>query len=117
MRDYRLYARINYHARALGDERAANLDLLTRQASDNLVVEALLLAYLDLEQFRNRCGVELAEAFPDELRVLARLDLAQLCDGELRLTRRGGRHLREIRYLFASPAVVTALETAAGAGL
>jgi spore maturation protein CgeB len=39
--DYRLYARLRYHAAALGDEKAANLNLLTRQASDNVVVEAL----------------------------------------------------------------------------
>ena len=39
--DYRLYARMKYHAAALGEEKAANLDLLTRMASDNVVVEAL----------------------------------------------------------------------------
>lgn len=81
------------------------------------VIEALLLAYLDLAHFRRHCGVELSEAFPLELQVLERLDLAQVQDGELRLTRRGGRHLREIRYLFASPAVVEALEAGNGAGL
>lgn len=41
IRDYRLYARMRYHAAALGDERAANLDLLTRIASENVVVEAM----------------------------------------------------------------------------
>lgn len=81
------------------------------------VIEALLLAYLDLAHFRSHCGMELSDAFPAELRVLERLDLAQVRDGELRLTHRGGRHLREIRYLFASPAVVEVLEAGNGAGL
>lgn len=39
--DYRLSARIRYHATALGEQRAENLNLLTRMASDNVVVEAM----------------------------------------------------------------------------
>lgn len=78
------------------------------------VVEALLLAYVDLDAFRATFGVELADAFPTELAVLDELDLARIDARELRLTRRGGRHLREVRYLFASEAVVAAVERAPG---
>ncbi len=81
------------------------------------VIEALLLAYLDLSSFRQRFGMDLAQAFPVELALLGRLGLATIEDGELRLTRRGGRHLREIRYLFASERVVEVLETAGAGGL
>jgi coproporphyrinogen III oxidase-like Fe-S oxidoreductase len=81
------------------------------------VVEALLLAYLNLGHFRARFGRELHEEFPHELAVLDREGLVKIEDGELRLTRRGGRHLREIRYLFASESVVDAIETGAAASL
>lgn len=40
LRDYRLYARMRYHAKALG-ERADNVDLLSRIASEGIIVEAL----------------------------------------------------------------------------
>lgn len=39
--DYKLSQRMKYHAAALGEDRAANLDLLSRMASENIVVEAL----------------------------------------------------------------------------
>jgi oxygen-independent coproporphyrinogen-3 oxidase len=81
------------------------------------VIEALLLAYVNLEHFRSSFGKELKDTFPDELAVLSLLGLAAIEDGELRLTRKGGHHLREIRYLFASDAVVTSLETDEAAGL
>lgn len=41
IRDYRLSARIRYHATALGAERSANFDLLLRCASENIVIEAM----------------------------------------------------------------------------
>jgi len=74
------------------------------------VIEAMLLAYLDLGQFQQMFGSDLADTFPDELAVLDELDLVYVEEGELRLTRKGGRHLREIRYMFASNEVVAALE-------
>jgi len=61
--------------------------------------------------------MDLTEAFPAELEVLERLGLTTLEDGELRLTRLGARHQREIRYLFASPDVVDVLESEARQGL
>lgn len=81
------------------------------------MVEAMLLAYVDLAHFRDAFGVELADAFPEELAVLDHLDLARIEDGELRLTRKGGRHLREIRYLFASEAIVQQMEREGAEGL
>jgi coproporphyrinogen III oxidase-like Fe-S oxidoreductase len=81
------------------------------------LVETLLLAYVDLDQFRQVFGTGLADAFPDQLAVLDRLDLARIEEGELRLTRKGGRHLREIRYLFASDDVVDAMEREGAQGL
>lgn len=41
IRDYRLYARMKYHVTALGDKRAEDLNLVTRIASENIVVEAM----------------------------------------------------------------------------
>lgn len=41
IRDYRLHARMKHHARGFGEERAQNLNLLTRVASENIVVEAI----------------------------------------------------------------------------
>ncbi len=81
------------------------------------VIEALLLAYVSLDHFRELFGQELRQAFPAELAVLERLGLAAVEEGELRLTRKGGRHLREIRYLFASEAVVDGLERSGEQGL
>jgi len=81
------------------------------------VIEALLLAYVDLGEFRRRFGVPFEQVFADELAVLDRLGLARVIEGELRLTRRGGHHLREIRYLFASEAIVETLEADAEKGL
>ena len=75
------------------------------------VIEAMLLAYLDLDHFQELFGSDLVNTFPDELEVLEELELVYIKDGELRLTRKGGRHLREVRYLFASNAVVTSLES------
>jgi hypothetical protein len=72
---------------------------------------------VSLDEFRDAVGAELAETFPAELEVLDRLDLARIEGGELRLTREGGRHLREIRYLFASDPVVEAMETGGAQGL
>lgn len=80
------------------------------------VIEAMLLAYLDLDHFQELFGADLTSTFPDELDVLQDLELVDVENGKLRLTRKGGRHLREVRYLFASNAVVTSLESGA-AGL
>lgn len=41
VRDYVLYARCKYHARALGEKYANNMPLLSRQATENVVVEAM----------------------------------------------------------------------------
>lgn len=41
IRDYKLYARIRYHAAALGAEKSKDLDLLLRQSSENVIVEAM----------------------------------------------------------------------------
>jgi oxygen-independent coproporphyrinogen-3 oxidase len=87
------------------------------ERSRKFVVEALLLAGLSLDRFRDACGVELETRFPAELGVLRRLDLAAVQDGDLRLTRKGARHLREIRYLFASDAVVETLEASLVQGI
>jgi oxygen-independent coproporphyrinogen-3 oxidase len=81
------------------------------------VIEALLLAYVGLDQYRARFGEELTQRFANEIALLERTDLARLEYDELRLTRKGGRHLREIRYLFASEPVVEALESGAAQGL
>ena len=78
------------------------------------VIEALLLAYVDLAHFGELFGAPLAQMFPGELALLDRLDLARIDDGELRLTRKGGYHLREIRYLFASEDVVAAMQRNGG---
>lgn len=40
IRDFRLYARMRYHRRALGD-RAENINLLSRIASEGIIVEAM----------------------------------------------------------------------------
>ena len=40
IRDYRLYARMKYHASALG-KKGDNIDLLARVASENILIEAL----------------------------------------------------------------------------
>lgn len=81
------------------------------------VVEGLLLAYLNLGTFHELFGMPLEEAFPDELGVLLEDGLAVIHGDELRLTRKGGRHLREIRYLFASDRVVDAIESGRAKGL
>jgi oxygen-independent coproporphyrinogen III oxidase len=81
------------------------------------VIEALLLAYVDLDHFRTTFGQDLQEAFPAELATLDALGLATVDDGELCLTRQGGHHLREIRYLFASDSVVASLEADETVGL
>jgi oxygen-independent coproporphyrinogen-3 oxidase len=78
------------------------------------VIEALLLAYVDLPVFQAAFGESMRDAFPSEMAVLRDLDLATASDGELRLTRKGGHHLREVRYLFASDDVVAATERAPG---
>jgi oxygen-independent coproporphyrinogen-3 oxidase len=88
-----------------------------RERTRKYVIEALLLAYVSLDHFRETFGRGLAETFPDELAVLEREGLARVDAGELRLTRKGGHHLREIRYLFASDEVVHALESGAAQGL
>lgn len=81
------------------------------------VIEALLLSYVDLAHFKATWGLDLSDAFPAELEVLEQLGLTTVEDGELRLTRTGARHQREIRYLFASPDVVDALESEQRQGL
>lgn len=81
------------------------------------VIEALLLAYVDLAHFRATFGRELDEVFPYELTLLAELGLAERNGDELRLTRAGGHHLRAVRYLFASERVARTIETGAAAGL
>lgn len=81
------------------------------------VVEGLLLAYLDLGTFHELFGMPLDEAFPDEVGVLLEDGLAVAQGDELRLTRKGGRHLREVRYLFASDRVVDAIESGRAKGL
>ncbi len=93
------------------------LEIPERERARKWVIEALLLAYVNLADFRAAFGKELAEVFPAELAVLAEHCLAEANDGELRLTREGGRHLREIRYLFASEDVVDALESGVAQGL
>lgn len=41
IRDYKLHARVRYHARGLGDTKAGNLNVLLRCASENIVIEAM----------------------------------------------------------------------------
>lgn len=77
IRDYRLYARLRYHARALGDPRAADLDLLTRVASENIVVEAMrhradlvfivsgLALHPDAIWYLRRAGIKAAVLFTE----------------------------------------------------
>ncbi len=95
--------------------RVARVD--DKEHARKFAVEALLLAYLDLEAFRETFGMALDAAFPDELAVLVEDGLAEVQGSELRLTRKGGRHLREIRYLFASEPVVQAVESGRAKGL
>ena len=41
IRDYKLNKRFDYHARALGAERAQNISLVSRLASENVLIEAM----------------------------------------------------------------------------
>lgn len=41
VQDYRLYARMKYHAKALPQRRSEDFDVLSRVASENIIVEAL----------------------------------------------------------------------------
>ena len=88
-----------------------------KEHARKFVVEALLLAYLDLDAFNETFGTQLDKAFPDEIAVLVEDGLAEIKGSELRLTRKGGRHLREIRYIFASETVVQAVESGRAKGL
>jgi len=92
------------------------VDVPEAERARKWVIEALLLAYLDLDQFASSVGREFSDVFRDELAMLADLGLAEVVGRELRLTRKGGHELRAIRYLFASEEVVATIEGGA-AGL
>ncbi|GAB4136911.1 MAG: radical SAM family heme chaperone HemW [Planctomycetota bacterium] len=80
-------------------------------------IEALLLAFLDRRLFERRFGETVEARFPAELEALLDLGLIEDAADEIRLTREGGRHLREIRYVFASEKVVEAMESGRLQGL
>jgi oxygen-independent coproporphyrinogen-3 oxidase len=93
------------------------LEVPDAERARKVAIEALLLGYVDLERFREAVGRDFGAVFPVEMEILTERGLGFVEDGELRLTREGGHHLREVRYLFASEDVVEALESGAAQGL
>lgn len=87
------------------------------ERSRKYVIEALLLGYVSLAAYRVNFGTELEDDFAEEIGTLRHLGLVKIDEGELQLTREGARHLRSIRYLFASEDVVGAMERDATGGL